>query len=87
MQSMFKIAPAILSVSMSDECFLRGVAQQAHSSCGDEGTLHVLYEGLVSWDVFLWFGFFTRVKAKLPGAIFNMLCMARSVNATDGIHK
>ncbi len=72
---------------MSDERRLRGVAQQAHSSCGDEGTLHAFYEGLVNWGVFLWFGFFSREKEKLPGAIFNMLCMARRVNAMDGIHK
>ena len=38
-----------LSASMSDERSLRGVAQQAYSSCGDEGTLHAFYEGLVSW--------------------------------------
>ncbi|MFW2373367.1 MAG: hypothetical protein ACN4GM_09635 [Gammaproteobacteria bacterium] len=45
------------------------------------------YEGLVSWGVFLWFCFFSREKEKLPGVIFNMLCMARRVNAMDGIHK
>ncbi len=51
-----------LSASMFDERSLRGVAQQAHSSCGDEGTLHALYEGLVNWGVFLWFCFFSREK-------------------------
>ena len=50
------------SASMSDECCLRGVAQQAHLSGGDEGTLYCFYKGFVSWGVFLWFGFFTRVK-------------------------
>ena len=53
-----------LSASMSDEGCLRGVAQQAHSSCDDEETLHgfLFYEGLVNWGVFLWFCFFSREK-------------------------
>ena len=63
------------------------VVEQAHLLCCDEGTLHVFYEGLVTRGVFLWFGFFSREKEKLPGAIFNMLCMARRVNTMDGIHK
>ena len=45
------------------------------------------YEGFVNWGVFLWFRFFSRAKEKLPGAIFNMLCMARRVNVMDDIHK
>ena len=32
-----------LSASMFDERSLRGVAQQAHSACGDEGTLHSFF--------------------------------------------
>ncbi|MFW2373662.1 MAG: hypothetical protein ACN4GM_11125 [Gammaproteobacteria bacterium] len=45
------------------------------------------HEGLVTWGVFLWFCFFSPEKEKLPGAIFNMLYMARRVNVMDDIHK
>jgi len=51
-----------LSASMFDEYFLRGVAQQVHLSCSDEGTLHVFYEGLVSWGGFFLVTFFSCWK-------------------------
>ena len=53
-----------LSASMSDERCLRGVAQQAHLACGDEGTLHVFYEGLVRWDGILLVTYFLLQKNK-----------------------
>jgi len=42
------------SASMFDERRLRGVAQQVHSFCGDEGTFHVFYEGLATWGGVFW---------------------------------
>jgi len=44
------------------------------------------YEGLVSWGTFLWL-LSLCANGKIAGAILNMLCMARRVNAMDGIHK
>ena len=50
--------------SMSDERCLRGVAQQAHLSCSDKGTLHDFYEGLVNWGGILLPTYFLLQKNK-----------------------